>query len=216
MMRTILPRSVAGFALLLIVAAACGYDPSPASGTLKCGPQNSCPDNYTCMSGACWRNGAAGSTGTGHGGGGGTGGTSTGGTGGSTSVDKFIGHWVFATGSQRVRVCPTLGVNETVAWSDFFDVTAGTISPLATSYYCDWNLDVNGGGTMTQLRTGTTCSAPDPNNAGISYTWTGESFTLSTTNGSSGTLDASIPYVQMSSAGSASCTMHFTGPVTKS
>lgn len=214
MMRAIVSRSVLGFALALVVAAACGYDPNPASGTLKCGPQNSCPDGYMCMSGDCWRVGGAGSTGTGHGGSGGTGGSSTG-TGGSTSVDKFIGTWTFATGAQRVRVCPTLNVNETMAWSDYFDVSAGTISPLSVSYYCNFNLDVNGGGTMTSIRTGTSCSAPDPNNPGISYTWTGESFTLTTTNGTSGTLDASIPYVQTSSAGTASCTMHFTGPVTK-
>ena len=76
-------------ALFAVVAGAaivssCGYDPNPASGTLQCGPQNSCPENYSCMSGHCYRNGGGGSTGTaGHGGGGGTG--------GSSAADKFIG-----------------------------------------------------------------------------------------------------------------------------
>ena len=210
MMRTILTRSLLGFALALTVAAACGYDPNPASGTLKCGPKNSCPDNYTCMSGACWANGAAGSTGTGHGGSGG----GMGGTGGSTSVDKFIGHWLFAAGAQRVRVCP--GVNETLSLvGDYFDVYPGTVSPLSASYYCSWNLDVTGGGTMTAIRSGTTCSAPDPNVPTTMFTWTGEAFTLTPAAGNTGTIDASIPYTYTSSTGSGSCTMHFTGPVTK-
>ena len=37
-------------------------------------------------------------------------------------------------------------------------------------------------------------------------------FTLTTTNGTSGTLDAVLPYDYASTAGSGSCTMHFTGP----
>jgi len=215
MMRVNLSRSVLGIALGLLVAAACGYDPNPASGTLKCGPQNSCPDGYFCMSGDCWRAGGAGSTGRGGGGGGSSGSTGTGGTGGSTAVDKFIGTWTFATGSQRVRVCP--GVNETLPWAgDYFTVSAGTTSPLMAFYYCTMNLDVNGGNSMTQLRSGSSCSAPDPNDSTITYTWTPESFTLTPAVGNTGTVDASIPYTYASPAGNGSCTMHFTGPVTKS
>jgi hypothetical protein len=114
----------------------------------------------------------------------------------------------------RVRVCP--GVNETMPWSDFFDVDPGTVSALATFYYCDWNLDVNAAGTSTSIRTGSSCSAPDPNDATITYTWTGQSFTLTTTDGRTGTIDASLPYTYVTPAGSGSCTMRFTGPVTKS
>ena len=45
---------------------------------------------------------------------------------------------------------------------------------------------------------------------------TGEAFTLTPGAGNTGTLDASIPYTYTGYAGSGSCTMHFTGPVTKS
>ena len=34
--------------LCLVLAVVCGYDPNPESGTLKCGPSNSCPDGFSC------------------------------------------------------------------------------------------------------------------------------------------------------------------------
>ena len=40
-------------------------------------------------------------------------------------------------------------------------------------------------------------------------------FTLSTSNGTSGTLAADIPFDYVSTAGTGSCTMHFTGTMTK-
>jgi hypothetical protein len=40
-------------------------------------------------------------------------------------------------------------------------------------------------------------------------------FTLSTTNGQSGTLAADLPFDYASTAGTGSCTMHFTGTMTK-
>ena len=70
-------------------------------------------------------------------------------------------------------------------------------------------------GTTTVLRPGKTCSAPSQDDPGITFTWRGETFTLTTTNGTSGTLEASIPYTYSGTA-TGSCTMHFTGPVTKS
>jgi hypothetical protein len=223
-MRTFLSRGLLGLTMAtLVLAAACGYDPNPESGTLKCGPMNSCPDNYSCMNGACWRNGAAGN-GSGHGGTGGTGGSSAkggsggssmGGSGGSPS-DKFIGTWNFdAANTTRVRVC-TDGTNETMhPYADSFVITAATTAALSADFYCPWNLDLTMGGTTTMIRSGQSCSHPDPTDATVNFTWRADAFTLMTTNGTSGTADLSVPYSYTTSTGSGSCTMHFTGPVTK-
>lgn len=215
-MRPPLSRILFGAALAILTAAACGYDPNPESGTLKCGPSNTCPQNYSCMNGACWRDGAGGGTGTaGTTGNGGRGGTT--GTGGASPADKFIGSWVYdATVAKRVRVCSD-GTNETLAWNDYFNVTRGGPAPLRLSYYCDWDLDVDATGNATVIRQGTRCTHPDPNDATITYTWMGESLTLTTTNGTSGTLDMSFPYSYTTTTppSSGTCTMHFTGPVTK-
>jgi hypothetical protein len=205
-MRTLISRALLAASLTAVVATACGYDPNPESGTLHCGAQNSCPDGYSCTSGRCWRNGGGGSTGTGGGGG------------SSGSLGKFIGSWTFtAASSMRVRVC-TDGTNETMKpYDDFFDVTAGGVSPLTTFFYCNWNLDVNASGTATTIRPGTSCSAPSTEDPTTTFTWTGESFSLTTSDGRTGTLDASIPYTYVGTlSGSGSCTMRFTAPVTKS
>jgi hypothetical protein len=172
----------------LIGVSSCGYDPNPASGEVKCGPSNSCPDNYTCMSGACWRNGGAGTTGrggSGNPGSGGRGGSTagSGGSGGSSQADKFIGRWTSDKNTaKRVRVC-TDGTNEIIAWDDFMDIAAGTTTALTTMYYCDWNLDLAATGNATMIRTGATCTHPDPNDATIMYAWRGETLTLTSTDG---------------------------------
>jgi hypothetical protein len=216
----------ARFTLAAAVAAglaACGYSPNPQSGTLMCGPNASCPEGYSCRAQYCWRDsditGAGGSAGgpAGTGGRGGSGGGpgGAGGTGGATSRTKFVGTWTFVAPAKRTRVCP--GVNESVDWSDFFEVTNGTVGALAAFYYCDWHLDVNAAGTATSIRLSPsqTCTKPDPDDPTITYTWVGESFTLTTTDGRTGTIDASLPYDYTTSAGSGHCTMRFTGPVTK-
>jgi hypothetical protein len=214
-MRTLLSRGVFGVVLSLLVATACGYDPMPADGMLKCGSSNSCPDNYSCMSGRCWRNGAGGSGTAGTTGSGGRGGS--GGSGGGSPADKFIGTWTFdAANTTRVRVC-TDGTNETMhPYADAFDISAGSGGAvLLADYYCPWNLDVNAAGTTTVVRSGQMCSRADPNDPTVNFTWRGESFTFMTTNGSTGTADISLPYSYTTATGSGSCTMHFTGPVAK-
>jgi hypothetical protein len=206
-MRTLISRVLLAATLTTAFATACGYDPQPVSGMLHCSPQSTCPDGYTCRSTLCVRDGA-----------GGSGGSGGGGSGGSGSVDKFVGRWTFNADSMRVRVCTDGVTNETIKpWDDFFDVTVGGASPLTTSYYCPWNLDVNAAGTATTLRPGTSCSLPSTTDPTTTFTWRAESFTLTTTNGSTGTLDASIPYTYVGTVtGNGSCTMHFTGSMTKS
>jgi hypothetical protein len=204
--------------------AACSYAPNPESGTLMCGPNASCPENYACLNQYCWRDGdvtgvagsaggAGGRGGAGAAGRGGAGGGGVAGAGGAASAAKFIGRWTFIAPATRTRVCG--GVTDTEPWTDFFDVEAGGVSVLATFYYCDWNLDLNTTGTSTSIRTGSSCSAPDPNTPTTTFTWRGEAFTLTTTDGVTGTMDASLPYTYVTSAGQGSCTMRFTGPVRK-
>lgn len=210
-------------AMPLLIAAACGYDPNPASGTLQCGSSNTCPEGYSCRSGRCWKDdsggagsagssGSAGTTGTaGRGGSGGAGGTA-----GGPNLDHFIGTWVFVGAqSKRTRQC-TDNTNETLTpWNDSFTVEAGGAAALKIGYYCPtWNADVSG--STTVIRPGQTCDdlimLP-----GTKFTFHGESFTLTTTDGSTGTLEASLPYEYGPATGASagSCTMKFTGPVTK-
>jgi hypothetical protein len=195
MTNTIVSRALLGAALSLFLVAACGYSPNPEDGTLKCGSSNTCPEGFSCRSGTCWKNG---------------------GTGGSNDVSKFIGQWTFvAAQSKRTRSCTDGTTETTMPWDDFFDVSTGPVAALSTDYYCPWNLDVNGGGTATSIRSGSMCTKADPTMVGTSYTWHGESFTLTTTDGASGMLEASLPYDYTTPLGSGSCQMHFTGPVTK-
>ena len=113
----------------------------------------------------------------------------------------------------------TDGYTENKEWSgmgEMFTVRANGTG-LATHYYCDWNLDIAAGGTSTAIRPNMTCSLVDNSlTPPVTYTWHGMLFTLSTTNGLTGTLAADIPYDYSSTAGTGSCTMHFTGPMTKS
>ena len=218
-MRTGIARALFAATVAVCAAtAACSYAPNPESGTLMCGPASSCPENYSCVDQYCWRDGdMSGRAGSGGSGGGGRGGS--GGSGGA-SANKFIGRWNFVPpDAKRVRVCP--GVNETVPLpvdaDDYITIEAGTVSPLAAFYYCDWNLDLNAAGTATVIRPGQTCSAIDTSQVPpVTFTWTGESFTLTTSNGTSGTIQASIPYTYTSTtAGTGACTATFSGPVIK-
>lgn len=217
-MRTGLSRGMLGalVALPLLTIAACGYSPNPESGALQCGSSNTCPENYTCRSGQCWRDGAGGQGGS-AGSAGSAGSTGQGGSGGGPNIADFVGTWVFnGAASKRTRQC-TDGTNEVMMpWDDSFTVEAGGAAPLKIGYYCPvWNADVNG--TTTVIRPGQTCDdtlmLP-----GTKFTFHGESFSLTTTNGTSGTLEASLPYEYGPTVGAStgSCTMKFTGPVTKS
>lgn len=189
-MRTYLSRALLVAALSTLAASGCGYSPNPASGTLVCGPDNSCPEGYSCMGGTCWRPGEA------------------------TAATRLLGYWTFVSPSRRTIVC-TDGTSFDDAWSDYFVVEEGGSAALRAFYYCDIDLDVSAGGS-TILRQGRTCSADDTLDPTITYTWTPETFTLSTADGSSATLYASIPYSKQTLLGTYSCSMDFTGILTKS
>ena len=175
-----------GALALLALAAGCGYSPSPKAGTLKCSADATCPEGYQCDQQYCWR-------------------------------PSLFGHWTFVAPSTRKIVCGATAKTED--WSnmgEFFDIDAGGPGTFTTYYYCNWDLDLGADEHSTKVRPAQSCSGPDPTDATITYTWHGEAFTLSSTDGKHGTLDASLPYDYVTLTGAGSCTMHFTGTVTKS
>ena len=112
----------------------------------------------------------------------------------------------------------TDGYTENKEWSglgETFTVMPGGGTPLKTHYYCDWDLNL-ASDTSTLIKPGLICSATNTDvTPPVTYTWHGMLFTLSTTNGATGTLVADIPYDYSSTAGSGSCMMHFTGSMAK-
>jgi hypothetical protein len=186
-MRTPPSGVVLGAALALLALAGCGYDPHPVSGALKCGADDTCPEGYECAEGACWR-------------------------------PNFYGTWTFITPSTRKIVCDGGTTTMTDDWGDigeFFDITKAGSGGLRAYYYCDWDLNPSAGGNSTVIQPGQSCSGLDPTDSTISYTWHGETFALSSSDGHKGTIAASLPYDYVTLTGSGSCTMNFTGTLTK-
>lgn len=210
-------RLLTGAALALIALSghlACGYSPNPESGKLKCGRGQSCPEGYSCTDGlTCWKN-----MGGPDGGGSDVKPADGGGDGPTVNpAEKFIGRWVFGSGATQVIACSD-GTGKTEDFTgDFVDVMAGTGGvPLRAEYFCFWNLDVGPAGNATVIRQGTTCSRAATNDPTMMFTWHGQSFTITTANGRTGTLSASIPYDYQSATGSATCTMQFSASLSKS
>jgi hypothetical protein len=194
--RVPIARLLLAVALSAVAAPACGYDPNPESGTLLCGPLSSCPDDYRCVNQLCWRN------------------EDVPGACGTTTTEKLIGHWVFVPPSRRLIVCTDGFTDDDTAWTDYFDVETGGSAALRSFYYCDLDLDISAAGS-TILRPSGSCSAQDPIDPTVTFTWTPTTFTLSTTTGCSGTLTASIPYSASNQTASVACTMDFMGTLTK-
>jgi hypothetical protein len=188
-MRTRLPRVLLAALLYVAVPAGCGYGPEPKSGALQCGPSASCPEGYGCADGYCWRPGAR----------------------------QLLGTWSFVSPSTRQIVCDGVpdAPEDWASTGESFDVVSGTTGVFGTHYYCDWELDLASNGSSTAIQPGQHCSAADMLDPTIMYTWHGETFALSTSDGQTGTLDASLPYDYVTLTSSGSCTMHFTGTMNK-
>jgi len=192
------PRAVgrAVLGVLLVLATGCSYAPDFESGTLACSSEGTCPEGYTCADGlTCWRSGECPTS--------------------ATPAARFVGQWDFVSPSTRSIVCDGTAMPIEDVAGDYAYVEEGGPAPLRTTYFCDWDLDLDPTGTTTVIRAGESCSGPDLDNPDIVYTWTGQAFTLSTSNGRTGTLQMSLPYTYTSPAGNGSCTMTYTVTLTR-
>jgi hypothetical protein len=180
---------------LLLLAAGCSYSPNPESGTLMCSVDGGlCPEGYGCTSGFCYKDGE----------------------GPSNSRAKFVGRWMFGSPTPQVITCADGGNMNNDLTGDFIEVTNQGAAQLSTFYYCAWTLNLNAAGNATVIVPGTTCSAPEPTVPQLSYTWRGEAFTVTTNDGNTATLNASLPYDKvLAGAAAVPCTMTITSTMTK-
>lgn len=191
-----IPTPVALMFALTAWVLGCGYGPSFDSGRLRCATaDDSCPEGYWCADdGRCWRDGEA--------------------PGGAR--DRFIGDWSFIHPSTRTIQCSD-GSGGTEDWADrdFVPIEAGSGTSLEANFFCLWILDVNSAGNSTVIRPGQSCSDADLLDPTISYTWQGQSFTITSTDGRTGTGQMSLPYEYRTPLGNGSCTMTYTVTLTK-
>jgi len=179
----------------LVLAAGCSYSPNPESGTLMCSVDGDlCPEGYGCQAGFCYKDGE----------------------GPSNPRDKFLGHWTFGTPTPQVITCADGDNMNNDLSGDFIDITTLGAAQLSAFYYCTWTLNVNAAGNATVIVPGMTCTAAEPKVPGLSYTWRGETFTVTTNGGNTATLNASLPYDKVvAGTPTIPCTMTITSTMTK-
>jgi hypothetical protein len=208
---------ILGLVFLLAGVARCAYSPNPESGTLKCAPNQVCPEGYHCQSDLkCWKNGegtTGGAGSTGQGGSSGTGGQ--GGAGGlAQGTDKFVGHWIFGATGTLMITCNDGSSNTKSLKDDFIDVSLGAASGITLSYYCDWDMDAPPTGTTATIRPNQSCTTTDAA-SGTIFTWHGTVLTFVTTNGQAATLNATINADYKDTMGATGmCTLKIAGPLT--
>jgi hypothetical protein len=223
-------------ALGLAAALVSCYSPNPESGALFCADGGLCPEGYTCSQSKCWKGsgpaGTGGATGTGgasgrggSGGGGtgkgGAGGSGSGGIAGSTDAGinpaalKFEGQWVFAAGSSVMVSCSDGSSSNIALVGDTIPIVAGATADIIADYYCPWNLNVASNGTSTNIVPGQSCQVVSSTNT--LYTYFGDSFALSTSDGASATLNAKFSATYQDVGGATgTCTLQTSGTLTKS
>jgi hypothetical protein len=210
-------RAARGFRVALVVAAAvvagCSYAPNIESGTLVCGTGAVCPSGYRCVQpgNTCWKNGESPDGGS----------TSDG---GGMSINAFLGHWLFNTTAVRTVQCSDTNISTPYPLTgDYVDMTAGTGgAALAGDYYCNWQLDIGGGGNSTTIRANQSCSGTD-STSGTMYTWHGMQFQFSLGASSAAgstpttaTLNASLPAdFKKTDNSTGTCSVQLSGGLTK-
>jgi hypothetical protein len=115
-----------------------------------------------------------------------------------STTSKFVGHWVFQTGSSEDVTCSD-GSNKTTdlgASMDYVDITLISSTPtvsLDASYFCDWTLTLGPLGNAI-IKPGQSCSrnSVDMTTGTTHFTWHGTTFTFKTDDSKTGTLSATI------------------------
>lgn len=189
------------FVALLGTAAGC-YSPNPASGTLLCGPAQSCPQGYTCADGnTCWRQGEQPSD------------TRNG------RLAKLSGQWFFSPGTLSLVTCSD-APNAPSSYDlrgQSLDVVPGVTSDLSAAIYCDWNLDLdpNANAASTVIIAGQSCQGLGSDGT-TQFTWYGTSFEIATTDGISGTVAGLIDATFRPLAGApGTCTVRIAGSISR-
>lgn len=187
-------------AAALLLTTGCSYAPDFASGTLKCSSDRTCPEGYGCVdtyaSGAnsptqlCYKN----------------------------QHVKFAGRWIFGAPTPQNLNCGGVKMANDLS-GDYLDLIgdAAGKADLSADYYCVWSLNVSGDQATLAPSAACTKPAPDPTMM-LKYTWHADRFTITTTDGRTGTLDASIPFnyeYTDATGGTGSCSMTITSTMTK-
>jgi hypothetical protein len=208
--------TVALLALLVASATRCAYSPNPDNGTLQCGTGDSCPDGYRCVTAGsgktCWKNGetptgtAGTSGGAGQGGTTGAAGTGAAGTTVLPSGANFVGRWIFLAGSTETVSCTDNSTTMPVIVDDYMDVTQNGTT-IVEDYFCPWNENLNVTATGTTIRAGQSCSrtSSDATTGTTKFTWHGTTFNMSTLDGKSATLAATVGSDYLKDASKTGC-----------
>jgi hypothetical protein len=125
--------------------------------------------------------------------------------------NKFIGHWVFQSGSTESVSCSDGSDKTNDLATDFVDITRtpGVSATLTGSYFCDWNLAGTPvlNPTMTDIKPNQSCSrvTMDATTGSTKFTWHGTTFTFKTDDSKTGTLGSMIGVDYVDDASKTGC-----------
>jgi hypothetical protein len=111
--------------------------------------------------------------------------------------NKFLGHWVYQTGSTEMVACSDGSDKTNDLTNDYVDISLVSAGPPVTldgSYFCDWNLLIGPAGNATIIKPSQSCSrnVTDAKTGVTHFTWHGTTFTFKTDDGKTGTLTSMI------------------------
>lgn len=233
-------RRLALVAAVLGGLGGCTYAPDFGNDLLACSSGGACPKGYSCnlADNKCWKTGET------PGGAGGSDGGTQPGTGGApmdassdvpTSSDPragFVGTWTF-TGGTLSGTCsdsPTAiqrslnGNPSSGTPADYILISLGTLAgTLNAKYFCDsgWTMQLSSGNTMANATSGQTCIQRTTDNSvtppvTTAYTWSPMTFSFTKTSATAATTNGSLSGPFAASDGtSGTCTLSFSGPLTK-
>jgi hypothetical protein len=226
--RPLLRSASIAFGLLAAVTTAgaggCGYSPNIENGKLRCGPNNSCPEGYSCGElNACWKGATQPESGTVKCGAGGA--CPIGYTCGLSNTcwrpadrpDLLQGCWVFDAGSVQQIDCSDGSTDrvDLATVGDFVEIGPGVMAaPLLTDYYCpDLELVVHGTTTLLEPGQGCTLTDPDTNDR---FVHSAERFEFTTADGAKATVQLSMPFTfDLTTGETGDCTLRTNGTLTK-
>jgi hypothetical protein len=187
--------TVLGALTLLASVAGCAYAPSFEDNQLHCGLNSTCPKAYSCHrdTNTCFK---------------------------TQPVDNLVGHWVFGGSSSQTVTCsdsPTPVKKKLMGPDDYVEVTRVSETAVTGDYYCPWNLNLSADKSHTVLPASPVQSCSRAGTDGTMFTWHGNTFTFSSSDGTSARLDARIGIDFVDTKGvTGTCTLDVAGTLTNS